>query len=180
MSDDRPGKGWVSVREMAHLWDCTENYVRRELLPFAGADDRQTVGQRLWLRGRAILDAWSDRRRPGRRGEAPQAGPGPNGDEVLFAGSDSPQLERYRAARADLAEMEVLERQGQLIPTTQVETCLASIRQLWRQHGDVVQRQFGQDAARLHNETLAEIDRVIRERFDGRDGDADETEPGAA
>ena len=36
-------------------------------------------------------------------------------DDPLLAGGDSPNLERYRAARADLAEMEAAERRGHLV-----------------------------------------------------------------
>src|SRR5689334_4674268 len=54
-----------------------------------------------------------------------QAVVGAGGDPELLASGDSPALEKYRAAKAALAELDLLERKRTLIPTDQANQLLS-------------------------------------------------------
>jgi len=89
-----------------------------------------------------------------------QAAPKPSfGDDVdaeLMAGGDSPGLERYRNAKADLAEMDRDVRRGHLVPMAELEPVLTSFASVIRGTGDNLQRKFGPDAAEMLNAGVSE------------------------
>ena len=60
---------------------------------------------------------------------------------------DSPQLERYRAAKAGLAELELHERLKSLVSRSQVRECILAFAQQIRNVGEHLTRRFGNDAA---------------------------------
>lgn len=57
---------------------------------------------------------------------------GSNGDNHLLAGVNSPALERYRNARARLAELDLQERENQLLPRDRVHDALSRLGALMR------------------------------------------------
>src|SRR5436190_709192 len=68
-------------------------------------------------------------------------------DDPLLGVGDSPNLERYRAAKASLAEMEVSQRRGQLCDVDQlVEWWSAEIAAPLRRDAATLLAQFGPDA----------------------------------
>jgi hypothetical protein len=108
----------------------------------------------------------------------------PESDDPLLDGGDSsPALERYRAARASLAELELATRQGQLLPRAETHQAMARMSALIRTLGETFQRHGeipGADAAQLLDATLDDFDRELQvlfgERGSGDDdgnGDAD-------
>lgn len=82
-------------------------------------------------------------------------------DPLLVADVDSPGLERYRLAKAALAELELEERKGSLIPLEKVRDVLSRWSSLIRRMGESLSKRFGKDAAELLNETLAECRRLV-------------------
>lgn len=82
---------------------------------------------------------------------------------------DSPNLERYRAAKADLAEMEAAERRGQLIPSDRNRAFMGRVAAILRQAGDVI-RTFSPEAHQVLDEALADAENEIEVFFgDSRD-----------
>jgi len=81
-------------------------------------------------------------------------------EETAMSGSDSPNLERYRAARASMEEMNVAERKGELLQAKEVQrywkTVLANV---WGQ----VQRFRDNLPPLLINKTGSQIREVIIE-----------------
>lgn len=84
----------------------------------------------------------------------------PDSDELL-EGPASPALERYRQERATMAELDRREREGALLPREEVHETLGRIAHLLRSAGDMLRRQFGQDAADLLDEVLDDCEREI-------------------
>jgi hypothetical protein len=86
-------------------------------------------------------------------------------DDALMNGSSSPALERYREERAAMAQMDRLEREGNLISRDVVRISLGKTASIIRTAGEALQRQFGQAAADILNEAIddaeAEIDRFF-------------------
>ena len=60
---------------------------------------------------------------------------------------DSPELERYRRARAGLAELDLQERLKSLVSRSQVRECIVAFAQQIRNVGEHLTRRFGNDAA---------------------------------
>lgn len=83
------------------------------------------------------------------------------GDPLLAAEVDSPGLERYRLAKAALAELELEERKGSLIPLEKVRDMLGRWSSLIRRMGESLTKRFGKEAAELLNDTLDECRRVV-------------------
>lgn len=129
------------------------------------------------IKGNWILEdcqAWVDRnvrhrgeRRP-RAQESASGGRGsgslPPGDEILLNEPTSPQLERFRKIRADTAQLDLDEKRKQLIPREQVHELLVMLSGVIRTAGETLQRQFGNDAARILEEALNDADGYI-DRF---------------
>lgn len=91
--------------------------------------------------------------------------PNENEDPLLAAG-DSPGLERYRLAKAELAELELQVRKGTLIPIDAVKDTIARWSALIRRMGESLAKRFGNEAAELLNETLVECRRVVPQGSD--------------
>lgn len=95
-------------------------------------------------------------------------------DDVLLQGGNSPALERYREERAELAKLDRLERQKQLLPRDQVRQSLARTAAILRDAGDALQRTFGASAAEILYDALGDAQREIDRFFDEAASDQDE------
>lgn len=166
----------MTIRELADVWGVSTEYARRELIPLAGDEHRWQERERstVYVRGRVVLDAWLANKleqKAGRRGEPPPAS-GADGDELVFAGADSPQLERYRKLKADMVQLDLLEREKRLIPRQQVRSFVDELASQFREEGAILQKQLGEDGANFHNERMAEIGLKIARHF----GDLDDSD----
>jgi hypothetical protein len=74
---------------------------------------------------------------------------GADEQDPMLAEGDSPALERYRNAKADLAELEREERVRNLLPRQLVHSTLGELAELLRSTGDVLRKQFGKEAYSL-------------------------------
>jgi hypothetical protein len=99
--------------------------------------------------------------------------------EIWEGGTDSPALERKREVEYQLRLRDLAERDGTLVSRDKMRAALAQIAGILRHCGDQLQRQFGEDALDLFNETLNECERAVEQFFDGEttsgetnDGDA--------
>jgi len=82
-------------------------------------------------------------------------------DDPMMQGAGSPALERYREERAELARLDRLERQRQLLPRDLVRESLGRLAAVLRDAGDALQRQFGAEAMAIVREALETADREI-------------------
>ena len=86
---------------------------------------------------------------------------GASGDDPLLAGVNSPALERYRSARAKLAELDLQERENQLLPLDKVHDALSRLGSIMRLAGETLQRQFGPDALAIIDDALNDYESAI-------------------
>src|SRR4051812_1414519 len=101
---ERPAPGWFDRAEMAAIMDVTASTFDKTYRILLPASAVKTVEGRPFFRARALIDALIERAKP-------TPDPVAAGDPLLSgSGEDSPALERYRSARADLANMDVRER----------------------------------------------------------------------
>jgi len=87
------------------------------------------------------------------------------GDDPLMVGSDSPGLERYRQARAEIAEFDAAERRGIMLRKADVLEAMGLAGDVLRQAGARLQKKFGPDALRIMHQGLDDFERLVKERF---------------
>ncbi len=94
--------------------------------------------------------------------------PAPSDDPLLAAG-DSPGLERYRMAKAKLAELDLEARKEQLIDREKARDVFGRWATLIRRAGERLSKRWGNEAAAMLNETLDECGAIVQE-LKGREG----------
>lgn len=107
-------------------------------------------GRNVELDGQAVVDAICSH-----RAETGAADP-------LLNGGDSPNLERYRAARASMAEMELDRARGSHVRVEDIGTMLIAFSTSIRRGGDVLRRKFGNEAAEILAEAIDDAERAIK------------------
>ena len=86
-------------------------------------------------------------------------------DDPLMNGNTSPALERYREERAQLARLDRLERERQLLPRDAVREALGRIASIIRSAGDTLQRCFGTEAVEILYGALSDSHREVDRMF---------------
>lgn len=77
-----------------------------------------------------------------------------SGDPLLAGGGDSPNLERYRAAKAELAELDVGERRNSLIPRDELRVGLGVAASAIRRGIQEIDTRFGSEASGIMTSAL--------------------------
>lgn len=81
-------------------------------------------------------------------------------DDPMLAGPVSPALERFREARASIAELDFLKRTGEVIDREQIHEVFSRIAMVLRGAGEKLERDFGGDARGIFDAALDEAERV--------------------
>lgn len=84
-------------------------------------------------------------------------------DGLDMAGENSPGLERYRIAKAQLAEIDLDLRRSRLLDRETLEAQWNAGAVALRNAGERLQRRFGDEAASLYNEGVADFARAVTE-----------------
>ena len=155
----RPGPGWFTREELADIFAVTVTQIDRRHKKLAPADAVQTVDRKTFYRPAGIIAAMI------REASTPAAGADPD-NAMLLAPGDSPALERWRAARADVAE---IERDERLNKVADVEILNAAVRPAlvaMRSTGDRLVREFGNAAGDIFNEGVNEFEAGMLQALD--------------
>ena len=83
----------------------------------------------------------------------------------------SPELERWRKARADMAQLNLDQRLGDLVDRREFQPLLLRFAHIMRGCGETLGRQYGPDAQGLLDEGIAEVLREIDRHFDAYESD---------
>lgn len=86
-------------------------------------------------------------------------------DDVLLQGGNSPALERYREERAEIARLDRLERQRELLPRHEVKEALARVAMMFRGAGEALLRQYGTSAGEILFEAIDDAQQEIDRTF---------------
>lgn len=102
-----------------------------------------------------------------------------------FSESDSPNLERMRAARASIWELELEVKRGSFLPVDDVHQLLGELSAILKAVGERLQKQCGIEARDIMEEGLQEFARRIEDRLSddcvsGQTGESGSNAPGAA
>ena len=79
---------------------------------------------------------------------------------------DSPALERFREARARLAELDYDQRCGSLVETEAILSGLLHAMSIIRDCGDRLQRECGPKALEILNEAIDSAEREVKDSLD--------------
>jgi hypothetical protein len=91
---------------------------------------------------------------------------GTDGDPLMFgAVGDSKALERYRAGKADLIEIQVAEKREQVIPREEMHVWLVRVSGIFQSAGVLLGRTYGQDAQDIIDEAADEAAKQIVQFF---------------
>lgn len=104
------------------------------------------------------------------RGDGPwrqHARPGTGDDPLLESGGDSPGLERYRMAKAALAELELEAKTKSLLSREKARTVLGRWAAVIRRMGERLGKRYGPEAASAVNDALGECDHVVNHELGG-------------
>ena len=90
-------------------------------------------------------------------------------DDPLLSGVDSPGLERYRNARADIAEMDAALKRREAVPMDHFVRRMTSLLQLAKNVGGQMQRSCDTASYGLLVKMIEEWERQIREEVEAAD-----------
>lgn len=86
-------------------------------------------------------------------------------DEMHMRSGESPTLERWRLAKAKIAEIELEEKLETIILIDSVRDSLITMAHVLRGVSEKLQRQFGQAAADVLNEGFEDLDRTYQVKY---------------
>jgi hypothetical protein len=147
---------------LAAVWGVSVQGFHKSVLPHAPEEAIDRREKPLLVCGPGLLKAYVAKELAKQSQSDPMTGP------------SSPNLERWRAARADLAELEREQREGNLIPREEIHDGLVRLAARLRKFGETLQRQFGPEAHRLLEELLDDY----QHELDRLSGDDRDREPG--
>lgn len=147
---------WFSLKQCAAAFGVTLQAFHKTYRPLIPADAIRGKGERgVKVRCRALIDAWVNHNLDKQRAVS-----GSDEDALVYAGSDSPNLERLRSAKAQLAEMDLEERRKTHANLKELHSSLMRFGGQIRRGGEVLQRKYGPEAADVLNEA---IDQALHE-----------------
>ena len=91
--------------------------------------------------------------------------------------ADSPALERYRAAKARLAELAYEQACRTVLPVVEVRTAIVGMTGPLRRAGEELGRRFGPEAQKVLNDAISNYCAALRRQFSqgGEDDHGDQT-----
>ncbi len=157
-------RGWVTIQKAAELLATSSQNLRQSHIPDLAPEhirsDRRPAevyfpGLHETIARKRVADAI--RSRP------------TIADDPLLNEGDSPGLERYRMAKAKLAELDLEARKEQLIDREKARDIFGRWATLIRRAGERLSKRWGNEAAAMLNETLDECGAIVAE-LKGREG----------
>lgn len=145
----KTAKGWTTVADAARWLDITVQAVHQSYIPMLAADDIDRASKPMRLRTAALIALAADRQTTGQHLDA-----------ALLAG-DSPALERYRLARAQIAELELAQRKNDLIDREAARAVFGRWAAIIRRTGDQLNKRHGNEAGKLLADALADCRTVV-------------------
>jgi hypothetical protein len=140
---------WFDRTDSAALIGVSARHFDEAVRPKLAADAVRGDRRSLRFHGPAVVAAWVAIK-------AERAKPAPTDADPLLADGDSPGLERYRNAKADLAEMERDRQRRRIVNVEEIEPALMQLAGVMRNASENLARQFGNDAAGIVNEAVDE------------------------
>lgn len=156
---------WFTKNEIARrVFGTTPQNFDKTYRPAAPESAMKRVGREVLFHCRSVLDGLLEQAKK----QQPQGGE----DDPLMAGVDSPGLERFRNAKADITEMERDRLRKQIVRVEEIEPALMKLAGVMRSAAENLARQFGNEAAGIVNEAVDEWASGVATLLDGGGDDS--------
>ncbi len=150
----------MNLDQAAYLANLTTVRFHQRIRPLIPSEAVKHHGQKVVIEARAAMKGIIDYR----------SGQQPGGKDVDENEASTPALEKYRAVRAEMAQMDLEERKATHVPLKALEGALNKFGGLLHRAGEALQRRFGNEASDIYNtgvddaltEMKKEINRVSR------------------
>ncbi len=127
--------------------------------------DEQVCGNKRYIYDVRQITIWLRKEGPWRRlpTNVPRGNAEPSEDDLLLTTeADSPAIERWRSHKADLAEMDVEERRGQLASVDFIREKSVPVASLAKSCGEELGSKFGAEAQTTFNDFIASCKGMIK------------------
>lgn len=145
----RPGRGWLTKKQMADALDVTPRCFDRDYRRYVDPAAEKKVGLALFFHARSVLDKWKS---GGGRGAAQVNGE----SDPLLQGPPTEWLEEYRKQRALQEEIKLEQMRGNTVAIADIEPQLMALCGVMRRAGETLTRRFGNEAGQVVNEAVDE------------------------
>jgi len=145
------GAFWLARTQAAELVGLSARQFDDAIRPKLGADGTRGTAKSLRFFAPAVVSALVRYRVDQAKPPVPLSG-----DDALLmdGGGDSPALERLRMAKAQLAERDLAERDGDLVRRAVIVDALRPAAAGLRQAGERLAKDYGNDAAAVYNDAV--------------------------
>lgn len=114
-------------------------------------------GATLRLHAPAVVEIWVAKQIEQAVAQLKPVG-GDDGDPLMVGtAKDSPGLERYRLGKAQMVEMDLDERRAVMVRRDALMNAIGPALKSMRAAGDLLTRQFGNDAGEIYNQAVADF-----------------------
>lgn len=161
-SKDTKDRGsWLTIKEAAGVFGITQQGFRASHLPGLKPEHVRVGAKRLAMRvyGPAVVAAYLDRELVKRMTE----------DDGLSDGGNSPGLERWRLAKAELTEIQLEKERKRVFPRDMAREVLGRVASLWRRYGERLAKRRGPEEAASFNDTFEAARKIVDHEFGGND-----------
>ncbi len=145
-----PKDSGITMAEAARFLNISRQGVQNSYLPVLEKCDIDRDQKPMRIRSAALLEIATSRRAT-------------ESEEPLMSEGNSPALERYRSAKAALAELDLHLRKNDLIEVARAKEVFMRWAVLVRRMGERLAKRYGPDASATVNETLASCRAAVAE-----------------
>lgn len=151
-------EGWFTLREIRQFLGWKAKSAPENYLQAYPQDKKQWVGNTPYYHAPTFMAIVIDRK-------AKPSDP----DDPMYGDADSPNLERWRAAKAEREEIALAKDKGNVAPVSAVIELYSIVASSIRHAAENAQRECGTRAFEIFIEGLNEADKRIQEAFPHHD-----------
>ena len=85
--------------------------------------------------------------------------------DLIIGSGNSPSQERFRSIKADMAQIDLETKRGNIVSREDVRMGLGVLSGVLRDTAEQLEREFGEEAYRIMQKAFDEVERTIKERF---------------
>lgn len=165
---------WITKPTAAAILGISERWFDTQVRPRLPEEAIKTEGKALRFDGAAIVKFWIEYQREQNAPAQTNAGDDPE----IYSGGNSPELEKLRAVKRQLAEHELAVKRGEVVDLTEVAPKCFRIADIHRSAWERAEKVGGKQIGEIGQEAVDESIELIRREFFGNPGidrpDADE------
>lgn len=152
---------WISKQTAAAILGLGESWFDRQIRPRLHPDAIKTEGKSIRFDGAAVVKYWIEYQREQNAPAQTNAGDDPE----IFSGGNSPELEKLRAVKRQLAEHELAVKRGEVVDVTEIAPKCFRIADIHRSAWERAEKVGGKQIGEIGQEAVDESIELIRREF---------------